>query len=107
MTRGPKPQSELQKFLKGNPRARLEALERLTNPNAPAAPAPVPHQAEPPPFLSEPGEIAIFRGVIASMPASIAKSSDVNAIARYAFWLHRWSKLKAAMASAPDTYETG
>jgi phage terminase small subunit len=110
MARGRFPQPDALKGARGNPGKRklkkdapAEALA-LDDGGAPAASGEVlrPSSIEPPAFLTQPDEIAIFRKIVGEfLPANIARETDFGAYGRYSVYLAKWCRAKASL-ELPD-----
>jgi hypothetical protein len=100
--RGPKPTPPEIKALKGNPGKRRLALD------AARGVAPHPHLVAEPPSYLEKAERDAFTMALASLPANVARASDVNAVARWACWLNIWVQAKRKLArnkAKPDRFD--
>jgi hypothetical protein len=93
--RGPKPLPPEIKALKGNPGKRRLVLDAATG-------GVVTHPrrlvAEPPRYLTEQAERDAFVMALATLPANVARASDVNAVARWACWLNIWVQCKFTLS---------
>lgn len=101
MARGRRPQSAEFKALKGNPGKRKLALENIAKPKLYAKPAKV----VAPDYLTDPREREAFHMAFTSLPANIARKSDVHAMARWATWLRIWIDSKLALDGNSFYYE--
>lgn len=102
MSRGRRALSAEVKALKGNPGKRKLALKKI---GARVA-RPLAFTASPPEFLTHERERQAFAWAIETLPANVARASDVNAIARWAAWLHVWVTCKLALDGKAHWYTT-
>jgi phage terminase small subunit len=92
------------KALKGNPGKRRLALNKAGK-RAVAAVVARP-QIAPPEFLTQDGEIKAFRWVYETLPANLARASDVMSVARWASWLNVWISCKTTLDGKAFWYES-
>jgi hypothetical protein len=94
--RGPKPLPPEIKALKGNPGKRRLVLAAASGG---AVTHPRRFVAEPPGYLTEQAERDAFAMALATLPANVARASDVNALARWSCWLNIWVQCKSSLGS--------
>lgn len=109
MSRGRRAKPAEIKQLLGNPGKRKLALDKAAGGDgkpaaAPAAPRRISIPA--PDYLTKDEEKAAFKMAVSSLPANIARRSDVHSIARWAVWLNIWVTSKIQMDSAVHWYES-
>lgn len=102
MSRGRRPLSAEVKALKGNPGKRKLALENIGK----RSQAPVQFSAPPPAYLTQEGEREAFRMALETLPANVARKSDIHAIARWAVWLNIWVTAKLRLDGKEHYYES-
>ena len=90
----------------GNPGKRRLALSKGTAERLPRALAMRAELIEPPAYLTQEGELAAFRRALEYLPANIVRETDVDALARWAAWLHIWVKCKKALDGRQHWYTT-
>ncbi len=103
MARGRRALPDAVKALKGNPGKRKLALDKI---GKRGAARPQQFIAAPPEYLTQDGEKDAFRMALESLPANVARRSDVHAIARWATWLHVWVSSKLKLDGKAHWYES-
>lgn len=102
MARGRRAKSPEVKALLGNPGKRKLALKNIGKPALP----PKRLSVEPPAYLTQDGEREAFRMVLESLPANVARASDVHAFARWATWLNIWVTSKLRLDGMEHHYQS-
>lgn len=107
MARGRRAKPAEVKELLGNPGKRRLALNNESG-ERDRAPAALPKKivVEPPSYLTQDRERAIFAAVLENLPANLVRRTDVHALARWSTWANIWITCKLALDGKQHWYTT-
>jgi hypothetical protein len=107
MPRGRRAKSQEVKALLGNPGKRKLALSKVTDGKKTRVDQPRSDPLQPPDYLSLTAlEAKIFRRALSALPANIIRSSDLDELGRWAYWLAVWVESKKMLEGKANWYES-